>query len=149
MSRRVYPLWCACKKVSFRDEEEARSAIEAGRALGHYGATARAYKCPGHSCWHVATRGFHLAGLKTANRILAWHLLQRGAIDYVWMKAGSFGTSLKQARFDEARRELVRLGIVRRDAPYQGYLTALDRDALIRICEVGLTEYVAERESSR
>jgi hypothetical protein len=143
------PSRCDCHKRRYRSEACARKALAEAQSSGHYGPRARVYKCPGHSCWHIATRGFHLAALKTANRVLAWYLLQYGMIDYQRMLADSFGTGLRPAGFEKARRGIIRLGLARRDEQRLGYLAAVDKAGLLRVCEVGLDEYTSEHAAGQ
>lgn len=143
------PYRCGCDKIRYRAEVDALATIT--RHPDRYDG-GRAYKCPGHSCWHIATRGFKPSALQSQGRIVAWHAMQRGTVDYVDLARREFGMSDgditgRVSRWSKYRTrigQLQRVGLVAVDAPRSGYLIALDKEGLWRVCQIGLSEYLAE-----
>jgi hypothetical protein len=143
------PRTCGCRKVSYPDEGAALAAAERSAEL--FDIAFRAYKCPGHNCWHLATRGFHPRALKSQARVLAWHISARGVIARDWL-FGQFGLHDEAARRLPKGKRLCQildvfasLGLVRLDDPRHGYVRAVGYDGLRRVMEVGLQQYAHER----
>lgn len=138
---------CECDKQSWRSEQLAIAARTSACHRGHYPDTARVYKCPATSRWHIATRGFHPDVLKSRNRIVAWHLWSRGLIDLAEITRREFGMTSwkdnKRFKGEIAVMNNATLTCWDRDRP--GYLAAVDKPGLFRVCEIGLREYLIER----
>jgi hypothetical protein len=143
------PRRCGCKKLSYPDEAVALAAAQ--RSAEVFDTAFRVYKCPGHNCWHLATRGFHPRALKSNARILAWHISARGVISRDWL-LGELGLSSQDSKRSSRGKRLFRilqvfadLGLIRLDDPRPAYVKASDYDGLRRVMEIGLEEYVRVR----
>lgn len=146
--RQYWPARCSCPKARYSDEAAAELAA-AGRAADA-GVPLRTYKCPGSRSWHIASRGFSRAALKTENRVIAWIISQNGGISYagLYRELGLRPGRDEDLSAKKRARRIVHgfseLGLVTRDEPARGtYVTAADRAGLLRVMQVGLTEYAA------
>jgi hypothetical protein len=139
---------CGCAKNGYGSEERALAAAEKYGEL--YGPDFRVYKCPGSSSWHLRTRGFTPAALRSRPRIMAWHLTSRGATtpDFLLDALGLPPYSDDRG----ARRKIVQvrtildvfaeLGLVTADDPHPPYVSVASREGLLRVMMTGLDEYV-------
>jgi hypothetical protein len=100
--------------------------------------------------WHIATRGFHAAALKTRARILAWYLCGLGLIDLTEIVKREFriprwsdNTSL-----NADVNVMIHAGLAAWEPDRPGYLAAADKAGLLRVCQIGLREYLLERYSA-
>jgi hypothetical protein len=152
----IQPYTCGCSKDRYEDEDHARAALAA--AADHYGPDARVYKCSGYRAWHIATRGFGLEAMKTHGRTLSWYLLRYGYVDFLRVGEEHFALGEADRRsypgcaptkgwvryFTDSVERLVTLGLAAYN-PCGGVLVAVDYAGLLRVCEVGLRLYAAER----
>jgi len=138
---------CRCGKLSWSSEPAATAALKLAQGNGHYPDAARVYKCPAISRWHIATRGFHPSALKSRARIIAWHLCERGLIDLSAIAMREFRMTkwISNKRFSEDIEVIVNAELACWDASHPGYLAAVDKPGLFRVCEIGLREYLIER----
>ena len=133
-ARRPGPWKCGCDKLRWPTEAAAINA--AGHAAHDYGVPIRAYKCPGHSCWHTASRGFHPAALRTRHRLIAWWAITR-PIDQAWLarEIGRVdGVGRPDRKFRRAVGDMARAGLITVEG---GRLHAADPAGLLRVCAVG------------
>jgi hypothetical protein len=143
------PNKCGCHKVAYRDEAAALAAAELHGA--EFDTQFRAYKCPGTTRWHLATRGFHPRALKSRPRILAWHISARGVISQeglmheVGLDPSANRASKAANRFFKTLKIFAELGLVKLDDPRPPYIKATDYDGLSRVMAVGLQEYAESR----
>jgi hypothetical protein len=138
---------CRCGKRSWRSEAAAAAALQLAREAGHYPDAARVYKCPAVSRWHIATRGFHPAALKSRARIIAWYLCNRGLIDLSEIAKREFHIERWSAKkyFHKDIAVMINTGLACWDQGHPGYLAAVDKAGLFRVCEIGMREYLIER----
>lgn len=119
--------------------------------MGDDGLHLRVYKCPGTAVWHLASRGFRPEALKSAARMVAWHVDHGNSLARESIFAGMhldsrYGYDTRQKK--KIRRVLKAfsdLGLVRLDDPAPGWVTAADRKGLLRVMMTGLEEYAGER----
>ncbi|SCL26139.1 hypothetical protein [Micromonospora inyonensis] len=159
-SYRNRPEHCRCDKIRYRTEEQARQAPNL--PTEHANLPFRVYRCPGSRSWHVATRGFSPANLRSTARIAAYFLIREDEITVLTLvRRGMLlgiapvvdpSSPAHQRRMKRARskmRDLVTLGLAAPgDTPESPY-RAVDRAGLARVIEVGLEEYAAERAAGR
>jgi hypothetical protein len=143
------PNKCDCGKIPYRDEAAALAAAELRRE--EFDTPFRAYKCPGTTRWHLATRGFRPEALKSRPRVLAWHLSARRVVSWDGLLR-EFGLDSPEGRRSKVGKSLFRtlrvfteLGLVNLDDPRPPYITAVDYDGLLRVMTVGLQEYAESR----
>ncbi len=144
MTRSDYrkPWKCGCDKLRWPNEAAAINV--AGHAEHDYGVPIRAYKCPGHSCWHTASRGFHPRALRSVHRLVAWWAITR-PIDQAWLAreiGRADGLGRPDRKFRRAVTDLARAGLITVEG---GRLHAADPAGLLRVCAVGWTEWSAEQ----
>lgn len=144
---------CECGKAKHPDEAAALVALAGrGDAIGQNG---RVYKCPGTRFWHLTSHsGFHPRALKTRARILAWHIDVRRTVNVATVASVEFGIDWDDERGPAKRlrqhvQAMVDAGLVTRcEHRTDGfYVTAADRAGLLRVCQIGLREYLLERYS--
>jgi hypothetical protein len=145
---------CECGKRMFADEASALAAAaeQQQRLDGRFSA----YRCPGRSCWHTTSGGYHPASLQSWCRIVAHVVERRQHVDLETLAshcaeiaaAGMIGEgwSWSKKRRRDFRNDiagLVQLGLV---AVAEGdVFVAVDRDGLNRVCQVGVYGLRAER----
>ena len=140
------PWKCGCDKIRYDDEERALTAA-ALYARDFDTPGVRAYKCPGHACWHITSRGFHPSSLRSLHRLVAWWV-QRGPIDPGWLarelrRVDDLGRP--DRKFRRATNNLTRAGLITVEA---GRLHAADPAGLLRVCAVGWTEWSTEQAAA-
>jgi hypothetical protein len=143
------PNRCDCGKIPYRDESAALAAAELRRE--EFDIPFRAYKCPGTTRCHLATRGFRPEALKSRPRILAWHLSARRVISWDGLLR-EFGLDPSESGRSKLAKSLFKtlqvfadLGLVNLNDPRPRYITAVDYDGLRRVMTVGLQEYAESR----
>lgn len=142
---------CDCDKIRYRTEQEALVAAELNGEL--FDTEFRAYKCPGHSTWHLATRGFHPRALKSRARIAAWHLSTRKVMtrDVLFEQLGLTGVealhSSRGKKLSKVLTTFAKLGLIRQGHPRPPYITVTDQEGLRRVMTVGLEEYEQSRNT--
>ena len=154
------PTHCRCKKIRYRTEQEARQSPGLPADQAHL--PFRVYRCPGSRSWHIATRGFSPANLRSTARVAAFYLLREGEITVLELvrrgtllgitSAAERGTPKHSKRMKRVRRtmrDLATLGVVTPGDTVHSPYRPLDRAGLARVIEVGLAEYAAERAAGR
>ncbi|XTZ18530.1 hypothetical protein ACQSSU_14745 [Micromonospora echinospora] len=154
------PERCRCNKIRYRTEEQARQAPNL--PADHANLPFRVYRCPGSRSWHVATRGFSPASLRSTARIAAYFLIREdeitvqklltrgmllGIAPVVDSRSPAYQRRIKRTR--SKMRDLVTLGLVAPGETPGSPYRAVDRAGLARVIEVGLEEYAAERAAGR
>lgn len=138
----VRPWRCGCDKIRYPDEAAATRVAEADP--DRYGPHFSVYRCPGATCWHITTRGFHPRSLRTRNRIAAYYLSRHQAIAR-WQLVNEMhiDTASGQRKLGEILAAFERAGLIQEAGP--DVWTAVDRDGLRRIVSVGWDYYQQER----
>jgi len=138
----VRPWRCRCDKIRYQDEAAATRVAQSDP--DRYGPHFSVYRCPGATCWHITTRGFHPRSLRTRNRIAAYYLARHQAVArWQLVEEMSIDTPSGQRKLGEIIAAFERAGLIR--AVSHDVWTAVDRDGLRRIVSVGWDYYQQER----
>jgi hypothetical protein len=144
---------CGCKNKTQYPSEAVALTVAARRAeLARLPISV--YLCPGTSCWHLTSRGFRPASLKSRARILAWHIDRRRALrrddllSIVDLRTGGSWEASQGKKLNEILGKFRKLGLVT-----GGYRTigdpvirVADHHGLVRVMKVGLDQFEMERE---